>query len=226
LVTAALEKKVKKFVFTSTGATLPYQLFDEKNAHEINQNYIRTKRLAEIAVYKGADLGLDAVILQPIIVIGPYDYNSYSQIFTAIKSGKIKLALPGRIAFCHARDVARAHVQAFYKGRCHESYVLAGPYTTWLECFREIASVVGVKPPAKTASIRSLMIMGKLMAFASRFTGRPPLMSPDLVRLLRDYGDFSHSERRKAREILGYESSSLNEMIHDCHAWLMKENRI
>jgi len=226
LVAAAVEKKVKKFVFTSTGATLPYQLHDEKNAQEIKQSYIQTKRLAEIAVFKGADQGLDAVILQPIIVIGAYDYNSYAQIFTAIKAGKIKFALPGRIAFCHARDVARAHVQAFYNGRCYESYTLAGPDTTSLECFQKIAAAVGVEPPIRTASRRSLMLIAQLMELASRFTNKPPLISSDLVKLLRDYGPFSHSEQRKAREVLGYESASLDEMIHDCHAWLVKERRI
>ena len=161
LVQAALEKRVKKFIFTSTGATLSYQGADEQLTSKIKNSYVRTKRLAELEVYKGIEQGLYAVILQPIIVIGPYDYNNYSQIFSEIKAGRMKISFPGRIAFCHAGDVARAHVQASEKGVCHENYVLGGTYTTWLDAFQRIAqkwaqSLPQERPPRGNSWLRPM----------------------------------------------------------------------
>jgi dihydroflavonol-4-reductase len=226
LVRAALEKRVKRFIFTSTGATLPHQGADEQLTSKIKNSYIRTKRLAELEVYKGIEEGLYAVILQPIIVIGPYDYNNYAQIFSEIKAGRMKVAFPGRIAFCHAGDVARAHVEAFEKGVCHENYVLGGTYTTWLDAFQRIARRIGANPPSGAASRRTLMAVSYAMAGTSYLTGKKPVLSPELVSLIGDAPDVSFSEKRKAKEHLGYESRSLDVMIEDCYQWLLREGRI
>ena len=223
LVQVALEKKVKRFIFTSTGATLPYQGSDEKGAEEINPPYVRTKRLAELEVYAGVEQGLDAVVLHPIIVVGAHDYNSYSQIFLNMEKSKVNLAFPGKIAFCHARDVAKAHVQAYEKGRCCEHYVLGGTYTTWMVLFQKIAKTMGVTSSVKLAPRWLLRIASYLFISLSFFTGKKPLLTPELVSLLRDAPDVTYYEKRKAKEDLGYESGSLDSMIQECYEWLLAQ---
>lgn len=224
LVQVALVKKCKKFVFTSTGATTPYQGLDERLANlRIKNNYIRTKRLAELEIYSGIEKGLDAVILKPIIVIGEYDYNTYSQIFKDLKNNKIIAVPPGRIAFCHARDVAIAHIAAYEKGRCGEHYVLGGEYTTWLDAFQKIAIAVGATPPRKPNSKALIMFLAYTLTFISIFTKKKPPITPELVSLLEDAPDVSFYEKRKALIDLNYKSRNLDQMISDCHHWLIKE---
>ena len=227
LVKVALENGVKRFIFTSTGATLGLQGADEKYTNATTKNgYIRTKRLSELEIFKGIESGLDAVILQPIIVMGRYDYNNYSQIFKDLKTGKLTGAFPGRIAFCHARDVAKAHLSAFERGRCGENYVLGGEYTTWLDAFQRIAKVIGANQPKKELSKGLLLVVSYIMSFISFFTRKAPILTPDLIDLLRDAPDVSFVDKRKAKETLGYESASLDEMIADCYDWLSSEGRI
>ena len=227
LVRAALEKHVQRFIFTSTGATNPFQWTDEQHAMKIENPYIRTKRLAELEVYAGVEQGLDAVILQPIIVVGAYDYNSYAQIFTELKHGTYKLAFPGKIAFCHAGDVARAHIQAYEKGRTGEHYVLGGPYVTWLEAIQLIAKAVGTTSRIRTAPPWLLHLVSRYFAFVSFFTGKKPLLTPELVRLVTERcADVSYYDKRKAKLHLGYESRPLAMMIQDCYEWLVREGRI
>lgn len=227
LVQIALEKKVKRFIFTSTGATIPYQGLDQRLAStQIKNNYIRTKRLAELEVYDGIENGLDAVILKPIIVIGAFDYNTYSQIFTDIKKDRLKIVPPGKIAFCHARDVALAHIQAFEKGKCCEHYVLGGEYTTWLAAFQKISTIVGVKPPTKVTPKFIILILSYLLTIGSFFTKKKPQITPELVNLLGDAPDVTYYEKRKAKKELGYQFSTLDQMIADCHLWLSKEKII
>lgn len=223
LVQVALEKKVKRFIFTSTGATQDYQGTDQEFAKKINPPYVRTKRQSELEVYEGIEKGLDAVILQPIIVIGAYDYNSYSQIFSTIAKSPLQLAFPGRIAFCHARDIAKAHVQAFYKGRCCEHYMLGGTHASWKIVFQKIAAVMGADVTVKVAPIWLLKIASYFFMLVSFFNKKKPLLTPELVSLLKDAPDIPYCEKRKAYLDLNYESASLDSMISDCYLWLVSE---
>lgn len=226
LVTIAIEKKVDRFIFTSTGATRKYLYHTEKQCLKIKSGYKRTKRLAEIEVGKGIENGLDAVILQPTIVVGAYDYNSYAQIFTGLKSGEIKVVFPSRIAFCHANDVAKAHITAYEKGRCGEHYVLGGPYATWHEFFVEIANTVGVKPIKNPTSKPMLKVLASLEFFLAKIAKRKPLLTFDLIALVVDDPDLSYSEMSRSRDELGYKSASLEQMVKDCYDWMKMEKRI
>lgn len=226
LARIAREKNVNKFVLTSTGATLPYKDFDEKQSMGIEQQYIRTKRLAEIELQAEGKKGLQFVVLHPIIVVGAYDYNSYSQIFKELKYGKLKIAFPGRIAFCHAEDVAAAHVQAFEHGRNGEGYVLGGTYTTWLDAFQRICKIVGVAPPRRATPMWMLKTVAHGMNVFSKFAKSKPQLTPELLSLLRDAPDVDPQDKKKAANDLGYESRSLDIMLEDCHEWLKKENKI
>lgn len=226
LVQSALKNKTKRFIFTSTGATNPHQWTDERMTLKIKEGYIRTKRLAELEVFKGIENGLDAVIVKPIIVIGAYDINSYSQIFTMLKSNPIKIIFPGKIAFCHARSVAQAHIQAFKKGRTAESYVLGGTFTTWLDLAQRICKLLKVDLPQKSTSFPVLMAFSFGMLLTSMITNKKPALTPHLIRLLHDAADVTYYEKQKTHIELGYESSSLDVMIKDCYDWMVKEKRI
>lgn len=225
LVQVALEKKVKRFIFTSTGATNPYQNTDEVGASKIKNSYIRTKRLSELEIYKGVEQGLDAVIMKPIIIVGKYDYSSYSKIFIDLKHNVLKMALPGKIAFCSAEDVAIAHVRAYEKGRCCEHYVLGGTYATWLEFSLEITKLLKVSSPILVPKWL-LLLLSYFWNVQSYITGKPPLVSPDLVTLLNDAPDVTFYEARKAKQELGYTSRSLSEMVRNCYDWMNEEKML
>lgn len=225
LVKAALEKNTKRFIFTSTGATNSYQNSDEAGALKIKNGYIRTKRLSELEIYKGIAQGLDALIIKPIIILGKYDYSSYSKIFIDMKKNKLKLALPGKIAFCYAEDVAWAHLRAFEKGRCCEHYVLGGAYATWYELFLEITKILGVSKPMVVPKY-ILLPLSYIWNFVSYFTGRAPLASPDLVALLDDAPDVTYCESRKARQDLDYQTRPLSEMVKSCFDWMKSEGML
>ena len=226
LVQVSIEKRVKRFIFTSTGATRKYIYHTEEQCRQIKSGYKRTKRLAEIEVVKGIEKGLDAVIIQPTIVVGAYDYNSYAQIFEGLKSGKIKVVFPGKIAFCHADDVAKAHINAYKKGRCGEHYVIGGPYATWHEFFVKIAKAVGAEPIRKATSKPMLQVFACLELLIAKLAGRKPLLTFDLLDLVIDDPDLSYSEMSRSKEELGYESASMDQMVRDCYEWMKKEGRI
>lgn len=57
-------------------------------------------------------------------------------------------------------------------------------------------------------------------------TEKKPVLTPQLVRLVRHEPDITSYDKRKAKEHLGYESRPLDVMIQDCYDWLQVEGRI
>jgi nucleoside-diphosphate-sugar epimerase len=225
LVQVAIEQRVKRFIYTSTGATSLYSGTSKEEAARIPSAYVRTKRLSELEVCDGIQRGLDAVITQPAIVFGAFDYNSYSQIFIAMEAGKVWV-LPGAIEFCHARDVAIAHIRAFEKGRTGESYVLGGHHSTWLDVYLKIASLLNVPAPNSETPVWVLYAVSYPLLWMSHLTRKKPLITPQLVHLLRKGGITDSKEVLKSKNELEYQSASIDEMIEDCYNWLLREGLV
>jgi nucleoside-diphosphate-sugar epimerase len=85
VVAAALLRGVKRLVHTSTTGVygLPTQPFDETAPHLGKHSwfhYQHTKALAEEEVRLGISRGLDAVLLNPANIIGPYDLHNWSRL--------------------------------------------------------------------------------------------------------------------------------------------------
>jgi nucleoside-diphosphate-sugar epimerase len=225
LVQAAIEKRVGRFILTSTGATTPFAGTSKDEARRIPSAYVRTKRLSELEVHDGIRRGLDAVITQPAIVFGAFDYNSYSQIFMAMEAGNMGV-LPGTIEFCHARDVATAHIRAFERGRTGESYTLGGHSATWLEVYCKIAGLLNVPSPRSVTPVWVLYAIAYPLLWSSYLTRKKPLITPQLVHLLKIGGTIAPDEVLKSRNDLGYQSASINDMVEDCYHWLLGEGLI
>jgi nucleoside-diphosphate-sugar epimerase len=225
LVEVALEKRVGRFIFTSTGATFPFRETSKDEAQRIPSAYVRTKRLAELEVHDGIRRGLDAVITQPAIVFGAFDYNSYSQIFMAMEAGQLGV-LPGTIEFCHARDVAMAHLRSFERGRTGESYPLGGPSSTWLDVYRKIAALLNVPAPRSATPVWVLYAIAYPLLWSSYLTRKKPLITPQILHLLKLGGKTPPDVERKSRVELGYRSASIDQMIDDCYQWLLREGLV
>src|SRR5207244_2429844 len=101
-------------------------------------HYMHTKALAEEEVRAGIGRGLDAVFLNPANIIGPYDRHNWARLILLAAAGKLPTIPPGRGSFCHATEVARAHLAAAERGRTGENYILAGADASFADVFRTI----------------------------------------------------------------------------------------
>ena len=117
MIDASLKKNVDRFIYTSSIAAYGFQ------SHRITErtpstadnfwiNYFRTKRLAELEVHKGIQQGLDAVIVNPSNIIGPYDFSGWSRFFHLINENRLPGVPPGSGSFCHSKEAAKAHIAA------------------------------------------------------------------------------------------------------------------
>jgi nucleoside-diphosphate-sugar epimerase len=224
-VAAALARKAKKFVHTSTTAVYGFARppFDEATKHEGRDSwlsYMRTKALAEDEVRHGIAAGLDAVILNPAHVIGRYDRYNWARLIRRAAVGALPRVPPGRGSFCHGVEVARAHVIAAERGRTGENYVLAGADASYRDVVDLIGGLVGRDVERRVVPAGLLRIGGSILGLYSRLTGREPLVTPESAAFLS--ADLTCRTDKAVRE-LDYHPAPLPTMLEDSYRWLVAE---
>lgn len=220
LAQAALENNVKRFIHISTGATRFYRFGDVKMAQSIKNSYIRTKRLAELKLYEAMKKGLDIVILSPFVLIGPYDYVNYSQIFTGIANQSLHLALPAEIDFSDTEETAKACINAFHKGKSFENYLLGGHHKTWISLYEMIAAELNVPLKASPAPLPLVKVKALIDESWARISGKKPEVTFDLVRMLGYEPEIPYQERLKSEKEIDYFIPPLEQSVKSCANWM------
>ena len=225
VVAAALSRGARRFVHTSTSSV--YGLipgsFDEtapQRGRDSWFNYVATKTLAEDEVRGGIARGLDAVILNPTHIIGRYDRNNWARLILLAAGGKLPLIPPGRGSFCHGPEVARAHIAAVVTGRTGENYLLAGADASFKDVIEITGETLGRRIGSRVVPAAVLRLAGGMLGFASHFTGKEPLVTPESAIMLGVHQVF---RGEKAERELGYRPRSVRDMVKDCCLWLIAE---
>ena len=186
-------------------------------------NYNRTKFLAEEAVRTAAAAGLPAVILNPCHIMGRYDRHGWARLILDLCNRWIPAAPPGAGVFCHAREVAKAHIAAAERGRASGNYLLGGVFASLLDVFRTIGEVTGRKSPTITLPAAAFRLAARFSTEAARVTGKEPLITPEGAAMVtvsaRVVSDLAERE-------LGYRAVPMKTMIEDSYTWLQSEGLI
>lgn len=228
MVTAALKRQAKRFIHTSSIAVYGHhqQRINEEtqsNAIHSPMNYYRTKYLAEMEVRKGIEKGLDAVMINPANIIGPYDFHNWSQLFILIDRQKLPGVPPATQTFCHVREVAKAHITAFYRGKKGENYIIGGVEADYLNLVQEIGDILGKDTPKRTIPGWVLKLLGRVSLWGSYVTGKEPDITPEKAFLVTTQSLFNS---QKAQNQLDYHSVPLRSMLEDCYRWMLSEGLI
>lgn len=229
VVQVCLEKKIGRMIYTSTVVTYDFHQKGKVNEsfpknYWCKDQYVNSKRLAEDEVEKAQSLGLNVVYMHPSAIFGAYDKQTWSKMFLEIERGlPLPFAPPGGGSVCHARKVARAHVDAFSKGKAGEHYILGGPDVTWIEVAKVIAKILDKKPPIAALPNLVFKLYGVMEFLISTQIGREPTLTPHIINLLSEY---VYSDSTKAISELNYQPSSLSEMLCDCYDWMLKSKMI
>ncbi|MDX2306323.1 MAG: NAD-dependent epimerase/dehydratase family protein [Microscillaceae bacterium] len=231
LAELCLKKDVGRFVYCSSHHALmmkPYnQPVDENRALATREgiDYHRTKALAEVEILQMSEKGLDAVIVNPGTLIGPYDFEPsiFAQAMIDFYKGKIPFLMEGLSDYADVRDVAQAIVQAAKVGKKGERYLLTG----WMLEMKDVPGLVqkitGKKMPRR---ILPLWVMYALLPFiqlSSKLSGKAPLFTKDMLHASQSNPVISHE---KARRELGYSPRSLEDTFGDAFAWYKEQGWI
>lgn len=226
MLEAALNKRAGRFVHTSTVGVygIGSQDLSEQAPHEGRHSpigYLSTKAQAEEQVRAYIARGLDAVIVNPCNIIGPYDQHNWSRLFRMIHEDSLPGVPPGSGSFCHARDVVRGHIAAYEKGRTGENYILNGPNASHLRVIQIAATVLGRVPPTRTTPGVILKLLGGVSQLASHFNHQEPDLTPEGAQIICAH---QRVVTDKAVVELGYVSQDIETMISDCIGWMKAEH--
>jgi dihydroflavonol-4-reductase len=186
--------------------------------HGLADGYTTTKRQAEDVVRDAVDHGLDAVIVNPTYMLGPYDAKpSSGRLILGVVQGASPGFSTGRNNFVDVRDVARGMVLAWQQGRRGERYILGGHNLAYEEIFARIARVAGIPPLTWSVPYPIAYAAGLLGDVQQWITGREPMISSGSVRW--GYTSTFQFSSAKAERELGYAYGPIEPAIEDALAW-------
>lgn len=223
---AAIEARVSRLVFTSSVAALgvpaPGTLADESHPFNVSPERFRyghSKVLAEGVVSEYAARGLDAVTVNPAVILGPGDLNEISgSIVTQIARRKrASLAYPpGGTNYIDVADVCAGHIAAAERGRTGERYILAAHNLTHYEVSRVVSQVVGAPGPRLGVPRVAVRPLAALLDRVARLLGHPLPLNGDQLRLSAEWIYF---DARKAVSELGLPQTPFREMVERTYQW-------
>jgi dihydroflavonol-4-reductase len=226
---ACLRTGVRRLVYTSSIHALKEPpkgtVITESQPFEpqsVPAGYARTKARASLAVLQAVQKGLDAVIVCPTGVIGPYDYK-ISEMGTLIRNftgRKLKAYVDGAYDFVDVRDVAAGMVLASQKGRTGERYILSGDQITVSQLMSLLEKITGVKAPKFKAPCWLARGVGLLATPFYLLSRSKPLFTAYSIDVLSSNSLISSA---KAQRELGYSPRSIRESLFDSVAWLKEE---
>ena len=186
--------------------------------HGLDDGYVTTKRRAEDVVEAAVRDGLDAVVVNPTYMLGPYDAKPSSG---KLIVGVIQRQAPGYTSgsnnFVDVRDVARGMVLAWQKGRTGDRYILGGHNLPYRDAFRTIAEVAGVPPLTWAVPRIAANVVGLAGDVQHWLTGKEPLITTTSVRW--GYCSTFQFSSAKAQAELGYSYGPIEPAIADAIAW-------
>jgi dihydroflavonol-4-reductase len=211
-VAACREARVARVVVVSTSGTCAVSESGDRAGTEDDPTpigiigrwpYYRAKLFAERAALELSGQGIDVVVCNPSLLLGPGDPGSGRGSSTddvrLVMEGAVLAVPAGGLSFADVRDVAEALCVAMQKGRPGERYLLGACNLTVRELFARIARIAGVDAPW-IAMPRSREIARAGASFVERFSrrvGLAPAASPVTVDMAQCfwYVDPSKAER-------------------------------
>ena len=176
--------------------------------------YMESKhKAAELVRAYVREKNLDAVIVAPTFLLGPYDTRpSGGELVRRFCENGMKATSPGGRNFAYAPDVAEGARLAFEKGRTGETYLLAGENLTYKDFFTRVGRLTGREGPRYVLPPSIILAAGSLASKVGKITGRKPKFNKDIARfsLLNTYYTAA-----KAVEELGLPQTPVETAIQD-----------
>lgn len=182
--------------------------------------YAKTKAEATQAVLDAARDGLDAVVVQPSGILGPFEAsgNHMVQMVSDYVHGRLPACVVGGYDFVDVRDVAKGCLQAAEKGRRGECYILSNRRYEIRDLLRMIRSVCGGRRLPVLPMWMARAAAPLLQAWA-KLRHERPLYTRYSLHALGSNSKFSHD---KATMELGYHPHDLFQTVKDTVAWLKR----
>jgi dihydroflavonol-4-reductase len=184
-------------------------------AHEA---YDRSKAEGQKAVLNAVKEGVDAVIVNPTGVVGPFDFkvSRMGEVLLDIYHGRLPMLIDGGYNWVDVRDVCQGALLAEKKGRPGECYLLSGHWVHICEVSRVIGQLTGKKTTEVSAPVWLASAAAWFSLQWSKVYGSTPKFTPAAIKATQSHRFISHE---KATRELGYDPRAFEETVRDTMDW-------
>lgn len=224
LVELCMQYPVSRMVYVSSVHAIPEKKLrvlheiDHFSPDEVVGGYAKTKAEATQVVLDAVDKGLNAVIVHPSGILGPYDSsgNHLVQLVKDYIRGKLPACVRGGYDFVDVRDVARGCLTAAEKGKTGECYILSNRHYE----IKDVLSMAKEVDGGKKLPVLPMWMAraaAPFLQWAAKRRKQRPLYTRYSLYTLTSNDRFSHD---KATRELNYHPRDLYQTIRDTVAWI------
>jgi len=223
---AALECGVRRLVHCSSVHAFDIEIcsgaLDEAGPRSVRGQlpvYDRSKAAGEAELRAWVEKGLDAVVVNPTGLIGPYDFepSRMGRFFLSLQRGRQWALVDGAFDWVDVRDVAAALMAAASRGRSGESYLVAGHRLSLRELAAMAAQVTGAREPRVVVPMAVARLGAWVLSPRGRWSSESsPLFTSESLHALRNC---PHIVGRKAEVELGHRPRRAEATLTDLYRW-------
>tara|TARA_R110002049_G_scaffold70608_6_gene182370 strand:- start:4140 stop:5150 length:1011 start_codon:yes stop_codon:yes gene_type:complete len=229
IVNFCISNSIKKLCYVSSIATLGNELNNKPitedsvwNPEEDHSVYAITKYGAEMEVWRGTQEGLDAVIVNPGVILGAgiWRYGSGSLFKKAHKG--LKYYTAGTIGLVGIEDVVSIMIALLKSDIINERYILVAENWTYKQFLQTLAKNVNSKEPKKMASKKLLNLAWRLDWLKHKITGKRRQLTKQIAQSLSSETDYNSD---KIKNALSYSFKDINESITEIGSLYLKQGQ-
>lgn len=231
LIAKCLQYGIHRLVYVSSVHALPetketvIREADRFSPDAVDGAYAKTKAEATQAVLDAAKSGLNAVIVHPSGIVGPFDRNRGNhivQMMSLYLRHRLPAGVCGGYDFVDVRDVANGILSAAEKGRPGECYILSNRYVSMREIFEEMRICLGRKHRLPLIPYSVARLFTPVFEWYAKMTHTRSIYTAYSIKTLNDRACFCHD---KATTDLGYHTRSFKDTVKDTLAYLQQDMR-
>ena len=175
-------------------------LITETDFWEYDSNvhaYAISKYEGEMEVWRGLAEGLNAIIVNPAVIIGKgAGFKGSGAIFKLVKEG-LKFYTNGATGIVEVTDVAKCMILLMQSEISGERFTLSAENLHYKDFFAKIAKGFGVKAPSTEAKPWMLSIAWRAAKVISFFTGKAAALTKDAARSSFNLSYYSNEKIKK-----------------------------
>ena len=201
VVNSCLLNGVQKLLFVSSVAALG-KLNQQKPINETvnwteangNSVYGKSKYLAEMEVWRGIGEGLNAVIVNPSIILGSGDWTKGSTAIFKSAYDEFPWYTEGVTGFVDVVDTVQAMIALMNSTICAQRFIISAENISFKQLFSQIAASFGKKPPYKNVTPLLAELVWRIESFKSLFNGKQPLLTKETASTAQEKVYFVNSK--------------------------------
>jgi nucleoside-diphosphate-sugar epimerase len=226
IVNSALESGIKKILHVSTIGTLGRAGSDGIVTEETAWNskktsvYSTSKYYAELEIWRGIAEGLNAVIINPSIILGPADWDSGSaKLFRTMYDG-LKFYTAGSNGFVDVQDVVNIMTILMNSDISGEKFIINSENLSYRNLFSQMAGFLNVNPPKYKATHLMTEIAWRILWLKSLMTGRKSAITKETSETARQFYKYSNT---KIVSLTRYEFMKIEDSLQKNAAFFLKD---